>query len=119
MSAQLKAFFDRMFCYVAASYPQSEDVVRRLMGKRIGLLVSSEETFPTVTAGVAHQLQEYCRYARSIFVGTVHGIGNARGDIGNDPSLPLARALDLGRELFSRHTTDYAIDTPRSARVWA
>src|SRR5262245_61018 len=27
MSAQAKAFFDRMFCYVAASYPRSAEVV--------------------------------------------------------------------------------------------
>jgi multimeric flavodoxin WrbA len=27
MSSQLKAFFDRMFCYVAASHPRSADVV--------------------------------------------------------------------------------------------
>jgi len=118
MSAQLKAFFDRMFCYVAASYPGSEEIKRSMMGKRIGLLVSSEETFPTVAAGVVHQLQEYSRYARSTFVGTVHGIGNTRGDIGKDPGRPLARARDLGRDLFTRHATDYAIDTPRGARVW-
>jgi multimeric flavodoxin WrbA len=118
MSAQLKAFFDRAFCYVAASYPHSRDVVRSMTGKRIGLLVSSEETFPTVSAGVVHQLQEYCRYVHSTFVGVVHGVGNARGDIEKDPSRPLLRARALGRDLFTRHATDYAIDTPRPARVW-
>lgn len=40
MSSQLKAFFDRMFCYVAASHPQSAAVVERMTGKRIGLLLS-------------------------------------------------------------------------------
>jgi multimeric flavodoxin WrbA len=118
MSAQLKAFFDRMFCYVAASYPKSQDVVRSMMGKRIGLLVSSEETFPTVSAGITHQLQEYCRYTRSTFVGVVHGIGNARGDVEKDPGSPLLCARDLGRDLFTLHATDFAIDTPRSARAW-
>jgi multimeric flavodoxin WrbA len=118
MSAQLKAFFDRMFCYVAASYPKSQDVVRSMTGKRVGLLVSSEETFPTVAAGIVHQFQEYCRYTHSTFVGLVQGVGNTRGDIEKDPGAPLRRARDLGKELFARHATDYAIDTPRSARVW-
>ncbi|MGH6736467.1 MAG: flavodoxin family protein [Methyloceanibacter sp.] len=118
MSAQLKAFLDRMFCYVAASYPRSPDVVRGLMGKRIGLVVSSEETFPTVSAGIVHQIQEYCRYTHSTFAGVVHGIGNARCDVAKDPSQPLVRARRLGRDLFSSHATDYAIDTERSARVW-
>ena len=119
MSAQLKTFFDRAFCYVAASYPKSQDVVQNMMGKRVGLLLSSEETFPTVSAGIVHQLQEYCRYTRSTFAGVVHGIGNKRGEIATDPSLPLRRAKQLGRDLFTCHATDYGIDTPRSARVWA
>jgi len=54
----------------------------------------------------------------STFVGVVHGVGNARGDIEKDPSLPLLRARDLGRDLFTRHATDYQIDTPRPAKVW-
>lgn len=118
MSAQLKVFFDRAFCYIAASYPRSQDVVRRMTGKRMGLLLSSEETFPTVSGGIVHQVQEYCRYVRSTFVGVVHGVGNERGDIEKDPSLPLLRARDLGRDLFTRHATDYEIDTPRPAKVW-
>jgi multimeric flavodoxin WrbA len=118
MSAQLKAFFDRAFCYVAASYPHSQAVVRGMMGKRVGLLVSSEETFPTVAAGIVHQLQEYCRYTSSTFVGVVHGVGNTRGDVQNDPSVPLRRGRQLGRDLFSFPATDYAIDTVRNARVW-
>jgi multimeric flavodoxin WrbA len=118
MSAQLKAFLDRMFCYVAASYPKSQDVVRSMTAKRVGLLVSSEETFPTVAAGITHQLQEYCRYTHSTFVGLVHGVGNSQGDIEKDPAAPLVRAQDLGKDLFTRHATDYAIDTPRGARVW-
>lgn len=118
MSAQLKAFFDRMFCYVAASYPQSSIVVERMMGKRIGLLLSSEETFPTVSAGVVHQVQEYTRYTRSTFAGVVHGYGNSRGEVACDPNQPLAQARQFGQDFFVRHTTDYQIDTPRSGRVW-
>ncbi|MDJ0512515.1 MAG: flavodoxin family protein [Methyloceanibacter sp.] len=119
MSAQLKAFFDRMFCYVAASYPGAERVVRDLTGKRIGLISTSEETYPTVAAGIVHQLHEYCRYTESTFVGAVHGIGNARGEVENDPSQPLLRARSLGQHLFERHAADYTIDAPRPGRVWA
>jgi multimeric flavodoxin WrbA len=118
MSSQLKAFFDRMFCYVAASYPQSSMVIDQMMGKRIGLLLSSEETFPTVSVGIIHQIQEYSRYTRSTFVGSRHGYGNSRGDVARDPHDPLISAEIFGREFFTRHATDYQIDTPRSGRVW-
>ncbi|MFA5952066.1 MAG: flavodoxin family protein [Hyphomicrobium sp.] len=118
MSAQLKAFFDRMFCYVAASYPGSTDVVSRMTEKRIGLLLSSEETFPMVSSGIVAQLQEYARYTRSDFVGAVHGIGNARGEVTRDPRSPVAQAHEFGRDFFTRHVSDYQIDTPRSGRVW-
>jgi multimeric flavodoxin WrbA len=118
MSSQLKAFFDRMFCYVAASHPRSADVVERMMGKRLGLVLSSEETFPTASAGIVHQIQEYARYTKSTFVGSVRGYGNARGDVGYDPGEPLREAVQFGRSFFTRHATDYQIDTPRGGRVW-
>jgi multimeric flavodoxin WrbA len=118
MSAQLKAYFDRMFCYVAGSYPQAPAVIKGMQGKRIGLLLSSEETFPTVSAGVVQQINEFCRYTRSTFVGLVHGYGNARGEVANDPHDPLAQAYRLGAELFTYRATDYQIDTERSGRVW-
>jgi multimeric flavodoxin WrbA len=118
MAAQLKAFFDRMFCYVAASYPQSSAVIAGMKAKRIGLVLSSEETFPTVGAGIIHQIQEYSRYTHSTFVGVVHGNGNARGEVARDPADPLSAATRLGRELFTVRATDYQIDTPRSPRLW-
>jgi multimeric flavodoxin WrbA len=118
MSAQLKAFFDRMFCYVAASHPSSSSVVARMQDKRIGLLLSSEETCPTVSAGIVQQIQEYSRYTRSTFVGTVHGYGNSRGEIARDPRDPVARAYEFARTFFTAHATDHQIDTPRSGRVW-
>lgn len=118
VAAQLKAFFDRTFCYYAASYPRSAEVVQGMMGKRIGLVLSSEETFPMVSGGIISQIQEFSRYTRSSFVGVVHGIGNARGDVNKDPSDPVGRARQFGREFFTRHATDYQIDTPRSGRVW-
>lgn len=118
MSAQLKAFFDRMFCYIAASYPQSSSVVARMLNKRIGLVLSSEETFPAISTGIVNQIQEFSRYTRSTFVGVVHGYGNSRGEVARDPHDPVASAYQFGRDFFSAHATDYQIDTPRSARVW-
>jgi multimeric flavodoxin WrbA len=118
MSAQLKAFFDRMFCYIAASYPRSTDAVARMQRKRLGLVLSSEENFPTVSAAIVHQMQEFARYTHSTFVGSVHGIGNARADVTKEPFQSLARAHEFGRDFFTRHATDYRIDTPRSGRVW-
>lgn len=118
MAAQLKAFFDRMFCYVAASHPRSPEVIEAMTGKRIGLVLSSEETYPTVAAGIVHQIQEFSRYTRSTFVGVVHGHGNARGDVRDDPRDPLAEARQFGRDFFLAHASDYTIDTPRPARVW-
>lgn len=118
MSAQTKAFFDRSFCYYAASYPGSADVVARMQGKRIGLVLASEETYPGAELGIVHQIQEFARYTRSTFVGCVRGVGNARGEVTNDPRGPLAEAERLGAEILSRSYTDYHLDTPRSARVW-
>ncbi len=119
MSAQLKAFFDRMFCYVAASHPASARTVARLQGKRIGLVLSSEETFPAVASPIINQIQEYCRYTHASFVGIVHGHGNSRGEVAKDPGRPLDAARAFGQRFFEAHATDYQIDTPRPARVWA
>jgi multimeric flavodoxin WrbA len=117
-SAQLKAFFDRTFCYYAASYPKSEEVIKGMTGKRIGLVLSSEETFPMVSGGVICQIQEFSRYTRSTFVGVVHGYGNARGDVLRDPGEPMNSAHRFGQEFFARHASDYQIDTARPGRVW-
>ena len=118
-SAQLKAFLDRTFCYYAASYPHSEQVISGMQGKRIGLVLSSEETFPMVSGAVICQVQEFSRYTRSTFVGIVHGYGNARGDVLRDPSDPIKAARRFGNEFFTRHATDYQIDTVRSGRMWS
>lgn len=117
-TAQLKAFFDRTFCYYAASYPRSAEVIEGMKGKRIGLVLSSEETFPMVSGGVISQIQEYSRYTHSTFVGVVHGYGNSRGDVARDPNDPIGSARRFGREFFTRHATDYQIDPPRSGKVW-
>jgi multimeric flavodoxin WrbA len=118
MSAQLKAFYDRTFCYYAASYPRSAEVIEKMQGKRIGLVLSSEETFPMVSGGIISQMQEFTRYTHCTFVGIVHGYGNARGDVLKDPCEPIMAAERFGREFFTRHTSDYQIDTVRSGRVW-
>jgi multimeric flavodoxin WrbA len=118
-SAQLKAFFDRTFCYYAASYPGSEAVIKGMMGKRIGLVLSSEETFPMVSGAVIGQIQEFSRYTRSTFVGVVHGYGNARGDVLRDPCEPVKAARRFGNEFFTRHASDYQMDTVRSPRMWS
>jgi multimeric flavodoxin WrbA len=117
-SAQLKAFLDRTFCYYAASYPESEQVIERMQGKRIGLVLSSEETFPMVSGAVICQIQEFSRYTRSTFVGVVHGYGNSRGDVLRDPGDPIKAARRFGNEFFTRHASDYQIDTVRSGRMW-
>jgi multimeric flavodoxin WrbA len=118
-SAQLKAFLDRTFCYYASSYPRSQEVISGMQGKRIGLVLTSEETFPMVSGAVICQIQEFSRYTRSTFVGVVHGYGNARGDVLRDPNEPIKAARRFGNEFFTRHATDYQIDTVRSPRMWS
>ena len=118
LSAQTKAFFDRTFCYYAASYPDSARVIEGMTRKRIGLVLASEETYPGASLGIIHQIQEYARYTHSEFVGVARGIGNSRGEVARDPSTSLLTAEALGREMFERKFSDYRIDTPRSGRVW-
>lgn len=118
LSAQTKAFFDRTFCYYAASYPDSSSVVDRMSRKRVGLVLASEETYPGASLGIVHQVQEFSRYTRSEFVGVVRGVGNGRGEVTRDPASPLVAAEALGRDIFSRKFSDYHMDTPRSGRVW-
>lgn len=119
MSGQLKTFFDRTFCYYAASCPDSTTNVAGMSRKRIGLLLSSEETYPGATLGVIHSIQEFSRYTHSEFVGVVQGIGNRRGDVDSDPEDPITRAVRLGATIFDRHFSDYRIDTERTGIVWA
>ena len=118
MSAQTKAFFDRSFCYYAASYPSSNDALAAMARKRLGLVLASEETYPGVGLGIIHQIQEFSRYTNSDFVGVVRGAGNSRGEVRNDPANPVAEAERLGAEMFTRAYSDYRLETPRSPRVW-
>lgn len=118
MSAQTKAFFDRSFCYYAASYPGSKDVSRGMAGKAIGLVLTSEETYPGAALGIIHQLQEFARYTQSRLVGIVRGVGNARGEVRDDPMDPVGAAERLGADLLGRHYSDYDMNTQRNPRVW-
>ncbi|CAB3921564.1 flavodoxin family protein [Achromobacter anxifer] len=118
MSAQSKAFFDRSFSHYAGSGPEPERVRQRMTGKRLGLAVASEETYPGAALGIVHQVQEYARYTHSEFIGHVHGAGNLRGEIANDPRRPLQAAEELGASFFTRKYSDYRVETPRSRNVW-
>ena len=118
LSAQTKAFFDRTFCYYAASHPESARVIERMSRKRIGLVLASEETYPGASLGIVHQIQEYSRYTHSEFVGVVRGVGNSRGEVARDPGEPTFAAEQLGREIFERRYSDFRLDTQRSGRVW-
>jgi multimeric flavodoxin WrbA len=118
LSAQTKAFFDRTFCYYAASHPRSAQVIEGMSRKRIGLILASEETYPGASLGIVHQVQEYSRYTHSDFVGIVRGIGNSRNEVTRDPGDPTYAAEQLGREIFARRYSDFRIDTSRNGRVW-
>ena len=118
MSAQTKAFFDRSFSHYAGQGPEPDRVKQRMTGKRLGLAVASEETYPGAALGIVHQIQEYARYTHSDFVGYVHGAGNLRGEIAADPRQPLQAAAELGAAFFTRKYSDYRVETPRARNVW-
>jgi multimeric flavodoxin WrbA len=118
VSGQLKTFLDRIFCYIAASEPDADAFCAGLMGKRLALVIASEETYPGAPLGVIHEIQEYARYTHSDFVGVVRGIGNRRRDVALDPSEPLERARELGSRLADLPSTDYRLDTDRPSTTW-
>jgi multimeric flavodoxin WrbA len=118
MPARLKTVFDRLFCYTANSAPMQDQVVSGIMDKRVGVLISCEESYVGATQGVIAQFQELTRYLHQDLVGVVVGNANSRGEIVRDPSNPLACAHDLGARLFDIRVTDYRLDTERSNRVW-
>jgi multimeric flavodoxin WrbA len=119
VAGQLKTYFDRLFCFIAASEPEAERFVAGVVNKRLALLMSSEETYPGASLALIHEVQEYARYTHSDFVGYVSGIGNKRGDVLRDPLDPIGAARELGRTLFERVSTDYRIDVERPGSTWA
>lgn len=118
IAGQLKIFIDRLFCYIKSDYPDSGAVKAGLVGKKIVLAVTSEESYPGAIVGVTAQVQELARYLHWELVGVLRGTANSRGEIERDPARPLDQAHDLGARLFDAKGTDYRIDTPRSPLVW-
>lgn len=118
MAGRLKTFFDRLFCVTANSSPIGAVVSEGLPGKRLGVLISCEESYLGATSGLVAQFQELARYNHHELVGVVVGVGNKRGEVASDPAHPLDAAEDMGRRLFDIRVTDYRMDTERSNRVW-
>jgi multimeric flavodoxin WrbA len=118
VSGILKTFLDRIFCFISAGYPGNEDVQRRLVGKRLVVLLSAEESYEGSTVGVRASMQELARYLHWDLVGFLVGVGNRRGEVARDPGSPLDAAAALGRSLTERSRTDYRLDTPRAGSVW-
>lgn len=119
MSGYLKTFLDRLFCYAGTSSPECVELSGALVGKRVALVVSAEESYPGAVLGVVHQIQEVCRYLEQSFVGYVVGIGNARGEVVLDPSRSIDAAHDLGLRLGTARSTHYHLTTARSNAVWS
>ncbi len=118
MPGRLKTVFDRLFCYTANSAPQQALVVDGIMNKKIGVVISCEESYLGATSGVIAQFGELTRYLNQELVGVVVGNANSRGEIRNDPTDPVSAAFDLGRRLYTSRVTDYRLDTVRSNKVW-
>jgi len=118
LCAQMQAFFDRTFCYYSASYRYSSRIIDGMSRKRIGLVLASEETYPSATLGIVKQIQEYSCYTHSEFVGIVRGIEDSRGEVARDHGDPLRAAEQLGREMFEREHSVFRINIERSGRVW-
>lgn len=118
MPGRLKTIFDRLFCYTSNSAPQQEQVVNGIMNKKIGVLISCEESYQGATLGVVGQFQELTRYLNQDLVGVVVGHANSRGEIALDPSDPVSAARRLGGQLYDTRVTDYRLDTVRSSKVW-
>jgi putative NADPH-quinone reductase len=118
ISAQLKTFIDRIFCYMSDSYPDAAKVRLMLPEKRAALLLSAEESNFAARLGIVEQISELCRYLDHPFVGIVTGIGNRRGEVTADPADPMSAAFALGRDILKTHNTDYKLNTERSKAVW-
>lgn len=118
VSAYMKTFLDRIFCYMSVASPVSPRLYRELPNKRAAILMSAEESSLPARLGVFGHLEENCRYLHHDLVGFVVGIGNARGDVKEDPSKPLDHSRDLGRRMFEIKDKKYFLDTDRVKKVW-
>lgn len=118
VSAHMKNFQDRIACQISASAANGAGAKMDVMGKRMALLMSAEESNLACRLGIVMQFSELSRHLRCQFVGTVTGISNIRGEIINDPLNPLSEARALGQRLFDVAETNYELDTERHPRVW-
>jgi multimeric flavodoxin WrbA len=118
MAAVLKNYFDRMVCYISASFPSSGELIERMTGKRVALLISSEERYPGAALGLIAQVQEMSRYLHQPMVGVIQGVGNTRGEVQSDPTDPVSAARQLGAQISSLHHSDYRVDSQRPKTVW-
>jgi multimeric flavodoxin WrbA len=118
IAGQLKIFIDRIFCYTKADYPHAAEVRRRIVGKRLAVVVTAEESYPGALVGVVAQLQELARYLHHEFVGVVRGVANTRGEVARDPAGPIDQAFTLGARLFDGVVSDYRLDSERSGTIW-
>lgn len=118
MPGRLKTVFDRLFCYTSNSAPQQDLVVDGIMQKKVGILISCEESYLGATQGVIAQFQELTRYLNQDLVGVVIGNANSRGEVVLDPNDPVACAQSLAARLYESRVTDYRLDTIRSNHVW-
>jgi multimeric flavodoxin WrbA len=116
-SGRLKTFIDRLHCHTSPAHPDHARIKPGLMHRRHGLLISAEESFqgalPLILA-----FKELARYLHCELAGYVVGSGNTRGEVVRDPSDPLERSRELGRELFTRRVADLRTDTVRPHEVW-
>lgn len=118
VSGTLKTFIDRIFCFIADSYPDADRVCERLVGKRLVVAVAAEESYRGATIGVTASMQELARYLHWDLVAVLVGIGNRRGEVRHDPARPLDAAREAGRRLFEGRITDYRLDSDRPGSVW-
>jgi multimeric flavodoxin WrbA len=118
MPGRLKTVFDRLFCYTSNSAPQQAQVVEGIMHKKVGVVISCEESYLGATVGVIAQFQELTRYLNQDLVGVVVGNANSRGEIELDPNDPVSTAQKLGERLYDIRVTDYRLATVRSNKVW-
>lgn len=118
ISGLLKAFLDRMFCYLSESYPGFDEVIGAVQDKRVGVVLSAEESNLSARLGIASQFGELCRYLDHMMVGIVVGIGNSRSEVLKDPLDPAASARELGAQIFEIEATDYQLKTERTKRIW-
>ena len=100
MSAQLKAFIDRIFCFISNSEPTVEDVLARISNKRAALILSAEESNFAARLAIVQHMSELCRYLSHDFVGVVTGVGNKRGEVSSDPADPLEEARTARRAVL-------------------